>query len=52
MTGHIPSIQLIAIISRPRMFVMAETLACGFTVTDIAVNTLSLTGKTSLHLFC
>jgi hypothetical protein len=45
MTGHIPDMQLFALIFSPRIFVMSETLVCGFTVRDVAVNILLFRGK-------
>jgi hypothetical protein len=50
MTGNIPDMQLIALIFSPRIFVMIETLMCSFTVKDVAVNTVSFKGQTSLLL--
>jgi len=52
MIGHIPDMQLFALIFSPRIFVMSETLVCGFTVMDVAVNIVLFRGQTSLLLFC
>ena len=51
MTGHIPGMQLIALIFNPTIF-MTETLVCSFTVMDIAVSAVSFTGQTSLLFSC
>jgi hypothetical protein len=52
MIGHIPDMQLFALIFSPRIFVMSETLVCGFTVMDVAVHIIWFRGQTSLLLFC
>ena len=50
MTGHIPDMQLIALIFSPTIFKMTETPVFSFIVMDIAVSVVSFTGQTSLLL--